>query len=334
MRVGLAVSIIGHAAILGVGFIAFPEARPFAPEQIEALPVELIDVAEVTDLKLGDEKAEELPQEKEQPKSELKAETPAPESAEKPAEKVVEGAREPPSPAPQPRDPEPEPEAALEPDEIAALIPEASLPPASEVDIVREAVEEPEPSAPPANPNLPRVRPKPLPKPVAEPKPEPEPEPAPTVAQPQQPDPEFNPDDIAALLNKQEPAGGGDPQPSPEPQTIGSIAGQAEAVMTQSEIAALKARLYQCWNPPIGVREAGGLVVQVQITLLPDGSLAGEPVVRGIQMASSPLAQIAAEAAVRAVVQCAPFGDILRPETYASWSHINFNFDPRLMLGG
>jgi hypothetical protein len=332
MRVGFAVSIIGHAAILGIGFIAFPEARPFAPEEIEALPVELIDVAEATDLKQGDEAAAELPEEKEQPKPELEAETPAPEPAEKPAEKMVEAAREPRPPAPQL--PEPEPEAAPEPDEIAALIPEALLPPAPELDVLPEAAEEPEPSAPPANPNLPRVRPKPPPKPVSEPKPEPEPSPARTVAQPQQPDPEFNPDDIATLLNKQEPAGGGDPLPSPEPQTIGSITGEAEAAMTQSEIAALKARLYQCWNPPIGVREAGGLVVQVQITLLPDGSLAGDPVVGSIQMASNPLAQIAAEAAVRAVVQCAPFGDILRPETYASWSHINFNFDPRQMLGG
>ena len=26
--------------------------------------------------------------------------------------------------------------------------------------------------------------------------------------------------------------------------------------MTQSEIQALKARLYRCWNPPVAVREA------------------------------------------------------------------------------
>ena len=112
---------------------------------------------------------------------------------------------------------------------------------------------------------------RPPPKPVAEPKPAAGAEPP--VAQPSEPEPEFNPDDIAALLNKQEPAGGGDPLPSPEPQTLGSIDGHAEAAMTQSEIAALKARLYRCWNPPVAVREAGALVVEVRITLLPDGSL-------------------------------------------------------------
>ena len=41
----------------------------------------------------------------------------------------------------------------------------------------------------------------------------------------------------------------------------------------------------------------------------------------------------ALESAIRAVVQCAPFGDILRPETYALWNQIDFVFDPREMLG-
>jgi hypothetical protein len=191
-----------------------------------------------------------------------------------------------------------------------------------------------EPAAP-IEPNLPRARPSPPQPVVAEPTPAPEaPERPPSVAQPQEPEPEFNPDDIAALLNKQEPAGGGDPLPSPEPQTIGSIEGQAEAAMTQSEIAALKARLYQCWNPPIGVREAGALIVEVRISLLQDGSLANPPLIVSVENASNPLAQIAAEAAIRAVVQCAPFGDILRPEKYALWSQIDFVFDPREMLGG
>jgi colicin import membrane protein len=68
--------------------------------------------------------------------------------------------------------------------------------------------------------------------------------------------------------------------------------------------------------------------------LLPDGSLAGDPQLLSVSSVSNPLAQIAAEAAIRAVVQCAPFGDILRPEKYALWQQIDFVFDPRQMLGG
>ena len=104
--------------------------------------------------------------------------------------------------------------------------------------------------------------------------------------------------------------------------------------MTQSEIGALKARLYRCWNPPIAVQEAGGLVVEVRIDLLEDGRLARPPVVKRVEQASDPRAQVAVEAALRAVVQCAPFGDILRPETYTIWNRIDFVFDPREMLGG
>jgi hypothetical protein len=166
---------------------------------------------------------------------------------------------------------------------------------------------------------------------VAEPKPE-EQDRLRELARTEETRSEFNTEDIAALLDKQEPAGGGDPVPSQEPQTLGSIDGRAEAAMTQSEIEALKARLYRCWNPPVGVREAGGLRVTVRISLLQDGSLSAAPEV--LEAGFHPLSQIAAESAVRAVAQCAPFGDILRPEKYALWSQIDFVFDPQLMLGG
>jgi hypothetical protein len=184
---------------------------------------------------------------------------------------------------------------------------------------------------PPVDVPRPRARPNPPPKMVVKAKPEPKP----AVQRPDNsPKDSFDPDRIAALLNRQDPASGGDPTPSPEPQTIGSIEGHDNAAMTQDEIAALKARLYQCWNPPVGVREAQDLVVTVRISLQPDGSLAGPPQIQSVSQVTNPLAQIAAEAALRAVVQCAPFGDILRPEKYALWNRIEFVFDPREMLGG
>lgn len=329
MRVGLAVSIFGHAAILGFGLIAFPEARPFVVTEIEALPVDLVEVADETDLLAGDKKSERLPQEKPQPKPEVVAALPSPEPAEKPAERPVEAAREPTPPPPPPRqaEPEPEPEPAPKSEAVATLPdPAEPAPPEEDAEPLPEA--EPKPEKPPVEARAPRARPDP-PKQVAR---------VETPKQLRQPvespetRPEFNPDDISALLNKQEPAGGGDPMPAEEPQTLGSIDGRAEAAMTQSELAALQARLYQCWSPPVAVREAGALVVTVRILLLPDGSLAGEPQI--VDAGFHPLSQIASESAVRAVVQCAPFGDILRPEKYALWQQIEFVFDPRQMLGG
>jgi hypothetical protein len=316
MKVGLTVSAIGHVAILGLAFFAFPEARPFTTEAVEALPVDLVEVADVRDLLPGNEQSKIAPKEKPQPKPEVSAEIPLPKPAERAADKPVEAAREP-SARPEPP-PEPEPQA--KPEQLAALPePAAALP---------------EERAPvPAESRSPRARPKP-PRVVSPPKPTPEkPDPIRDIAR-QQPEREFNPDDISALLNKQEPAGGGDPNPVPEPQTIGSIDGNPQAALTQSELDALKARLRQCWNPPVGVREAAALIVTVRINLLQDGSLASPPQLVSIQSASNPLGQVAAESAVRAVAQCAPFGDILRPETYALWNQIDFVFDPREMLGG
>ncbi|MGH6923508.1 MAG: hypothetical protein ACRED5_07185 [Propylenella sp.] len=328
MRTGITVSIIGHAVILGLGLIAFPDMRSLESEKIEALPVELISVDEITDLAPGIESSEELPEETPQPTPEIEAEAPSPEPEEIPAETPVEAAEAPPPPEPAP-EPEPEPEPTPPPEPVAPPAPQSPPEPAPEperdlADLLEE-LPEPEPEPPVVtDPNVPRVRPEPPPR-VARVEP-----PAP----PEEEEAEFNADDISALLNKQEPQGGGAPEQATEPQTIGSIDGRAEAAMTQSEIAALKARLYRCWNPPIAVREAGALVVEVQISLLPDGSLAGQPVVTRVDHASDPVAQVAVEAALRAVVQCAPFGDILRPEKYAIWSRIDFVFDPREMLGG
>ena len=321
MRAGLTASIVGHAVIVGLGFFAFPEMRPLESEEIQALPVELISVADITDLAPGIETSEEIPEEAPQPLPEIEAEAPAPEPVESPPDEPVKAVEAPPPPEPEPApEPEPEPDLATL---LAQPEPEVAPEPAPEPDL-KEFLEElpqtePEPRVI-TDPNIPRPRPKP-PRQVARVEPPPE-----------KPKPDFNADDIAALLNKQEPRGGGDPEPASEPQTIGSIDGHADAAMTQSEIAALKERLYRCWNPPIAVREADSLVTTVRIHLLADGSLAGAPEVRSAVF--DPLAQIAAESAVRAIVQCAPFGDILRPETYAKWNQIDFVFDPREMLGG
>lgn len=334
MKVGLTASLIGHAVILGFGFLAFPDTKPFVPEAVEALPVDLIEAADLRDLKQGDKRSKVLPADTPQPKPQVKAEAPAPVEAEKPAPKPVEAVRQPqPKPAPAIVEvPEPKPEPA--PQKVAALPepPAPDVPPPPEPAPVAEA--EPLPAETPVEARMPRKRPQP-PKQVVERKPEP-PKPEERkvvdVPRPEPPKQEFRTDDIAALLNKQQPVGGGDPAPVEAPQTLGSIDGRADAAMTQSEIDALKARIYSCWNPPIAVREAGALVVTVLISLSPDGALAGPPQV--MDAGFSPLATVAAEAAVRAVIQCAPFGDILRPEKYALWQKIEFVFDPREMLGG
>jgi hypothetical protein len=318
MRAGLAFSIAGHLAILAYGLVAFPDARTFKVDDIEAFPVDLVPIAEMTDLAAGDRKAEKTPEKAAQPKPVVKAEAPSPKPAEKPAKVPVKVAEK---PAP----------------EVVAALPEPVMPepPPPPAEAEPEAKT---PDAPPLTPaQNPRARPKP-PKPVkvakAEPK-KPKPPAKPVTAEKKPDRPSFNPDEIAALLNKQDPAGGGDPSPAATPQTFGADEGRIDAAMTQSEqdamIGALRNRLAQCWNPPRGVREAGSLRVTIGIGLLPDGSLASNP--RIVDAGFDSLSQIAAESAIRAVQICAPY-DMLPPEKYSAWRDIEFTFDPREMLGG
>lgn len=327
MRSGFSfiLSILAHGLVLAFGLVALPQARPFDTGELEALPIELVTIDELTDLTEGSKKSELAPVEAPQPLPEKAAPVPAPVEAEADSEVPVEAALEP--------EPEPEPEFV---DDLAALIEEA--PPEPEPEPEPEPIPEPEPEPDPA----PEPEPEPEPTAVEEtqiPPPAPKTRPKPptdsALLKPQVTKPEeqkeFDPNDIEALLNKQDPAGGGTPDPSDAPQTFGSESGADESAMTQSEVEALKARLYQCWNPPRGVREAGSLQVTIGIKLSQDGRLAEPP--RVVQAGFDQLSQLAAESAIRAVQICAPY-DLLPRDKYHVWREIEFVFDPREMLGG
>ena len=90
----------------------------------------------------------------------------------------------------------------------------------------------------------------------------------------------------------------------------------------------ISAQLRGCWRLPGGGGGIETVVVTVHWRLRPDGSLDGEPQVERPQ--ATPVFQIAAEAAVRAVKACAPF--TLPPDKYSAWRAIIWDFDPREML--
>lgn len=360
MRKALVISVAAHALILGVGFAAFPELRPFADKSVDALPVELVSVDDATDILKGTRSAEALPEAEPQAQPNRKDEQALKSviaEAEKPGKsmRVISTARSAASS---------EPARALDPASPTEVTPAAKKePPAAEPKTKAEADVA-------ALPRPPAIRPKARPTPpvrvaeavVAQERPQqtlqpPQPsqqspafQPEPVRADDRTPPPRsllaqadgraapvdlrdqsFRSRDIAALLDKRDPAAGASPDASLEPQTLGIENGLDSASMTMSEIDALKSSLHRCWSPPRGVREAGALQVTVGIDLNPDGSLAGHP--RVLTSAFDSLTQIAAESAVRAVYSCAPF-DMLPPEKYALWRNIEFTFDPREMLGG
>jgi colicin import membrane protein len=112
--------------------------------------------------------------------------------------------------------------------------------------------------------------------------------------------------------------------------TLGAPTGRA-ATLSANEIDMIRSRLYNCWNPPAGVADAQGLIVMVKFQLQQDGSLSGEPQVTN--RGSSPLFQIAAESALRAVRRCVPF-NFLPVSKYEVWKDLDVKFDPSEMYRG
>lgn len=90
----------------------------------------------------------------------------------------------------------------------------------------------------------------------------------------------------------------------------------------------IKTALAKCWRVPGGGGVGETPVVTVKWQLRPDGTLSGEPKV--VDRIASPAAQAAADAAIRAVIVCAPFS--LPADKYSAWREITWEFDPRSVL--
>jgi colicin import membrane protein len=145
------------------------------------------------------------------------------------------------------------------------------------------------------------------------------------------PQPAFNPDQIAVLLDKRNPqrqaVAGEEINKQP---TLGVASGNA-ATLSISEIEALRQRLMQLWNPPAGVANPQELTVRVRIKLGRDRKLVGQPVV--LNSGSSSAYEAARTSAIRALFEGQPY-DMLKPENYELWKEIEITFDPREMMPG
>ena len=144
---------------------------------------------------------------------------------------------------------------------------------------------------------------------------------------------EFDPDNIAALLNKVPDAGPRTTaalKPKKKPEPAKGRSNGRDLSMTFNEIDALRAKISQCWNPPVGGLGADAIKVKLRLRLREDGVLSREPEV--VNREGSPFFRAAADAAVRAVMLCQPYQ--LPPKKYAMWRDMILNFDPKEMFGG
>ncbi len=202
-----------------------------------------------------------------------------------------------------------------------------------------------------------KPKPKPKPKPVKVAKPKPKPKPVKKkIVKAKKPAPkpvrkkvtkrqsEFDPENIAALLNKLpdqkatpkasykvklEPAPRARRQARIDPPNYGRRYGE-DNTMSANEIDAFKAQISQCWRPPTGGLGSRDLNVKLRIKFKEDGTLEKPPELANFS--GSPFFRPAAEAAKRAVWQCQPYR--MPKDKFATWQDMILNFDPRDMFGG
>lgn len=297
MKTGLAISALAHAALLLWGLISFA-AKPLEAKPNDALPVDIISDKQFSEMTRGVKNA---------PKNAKPAPLVETIGTSKPVDDST-----------------------------------AKVTPKKELDATKAEVQPPPPT------------PEPKPRPVeAEKKPEPKVDPiaetlkkeeakkkaeeraakakAEKLEREKKQAQAYDPTKIAALLDKRdarrEAAAGDHLSMNPG---LGKSQGNA-AVLSQSEIDALRRRLAECWNPPVGASNAPNLKVVMRVLFKQDGSVANQPVL--VAGTASPFGPAMAESAKRAILGCQPF-KMLRPENYELWKDIEITFDPKDMFGG
>lgn len=316
MKAGWTISAALHVGVLLWAAVSIA-AKPLDKPPTESLPVDIISNSEFSQLTKGSKTAPKV--EAPKPVAEKVAEAkpvvdnPAPKVVDKKpeiaptAEKIEPPTPEPPK-KPEPKPPVPLPQAKPEPKQAFAKEPEPKIDPIAEA-IKKDNAKKPDPK----------------PEKMAEvPTPPKKPEPP-------KPQPKFNANQIAALLDKREAQ-----RQSVTGTTInnrpslGSPTANA-ASLSQNEIDALRARIQQCWSPPAGLAEARDLIVVVRIRFNQDGSLSADPTVAN--SGSHPVFHVAAESATRAVRRCAPYS-FMPVAKYDVWKDVEVTFDPRDMFRG
>jgi outer membrane biosynthesis protein TonB len=298
MKTGLAISALAHAALLLWGLISFA-AKPLEAKPNDALPVDIISDKQFSEMTKGVKNAP-------------KDAKPAPLVEKIGTSKPVDDST-------------------------------AKVTPKKELDATKAEVQPPPPTPEPKTKPVeakPETKPEPKVDPIAETlkkeeaKKKAEERAAKAKAEKLEREKKqaqaYDPTKIAALLDKRDArreAAAGDTLSNPG---LGKSQGNA-SVLSQSEIDALRRRLAECWNPPVGASNAPNLKVVMRVLFKQDGSVANQPVL--VAGTASPFGPAMAESAKRAILGCQPF-KMLRPENYELWKDIEITFDPKDMFGG
>ena len=370
MRLGFALSLTIHIALLLWAIFAFQRTKFDDVPDTVAISVAVITPSDVTRMKQGDEntknldsKAADKPsddnsqKEAPKPKAAPPAPAPPPVAEETPPPPPEPAKSEPPKPDPIQEKlaalpPEKAPEAppvppAPTPDDQAALAAkleeerkaeakrkaDAEVKAKAEAEKKRVAAEQRKKAEAEAKKKAEDLRKKKL---------------AEAKAKAEAEKSKFDPNKLADLINKaddgpqkalidksQKPTGA---KPTGNSQTASNLGPSAgthdghDTVLSAREADMLASMLNSAikihWRLPAGGGGVDTPVVQIRFRLRQDGTLDGEPQVLAPQ--NSPQFNVAAEAAVRAIKEAAPYN--LPPDKYAAWADNKVEFDPSKML--
>ncbi len=367
MKGSLLTSAAIHIVVLGLALFSFGAPPAFEVQDIESLPVDIVPIEEMTQILEGEKKAtaketpapkptkrpnpvkdaqntgdnnvdlKKVPTPKDSPKevevaaAPEKVETPSPQKDNQPNDikDIIKEAVEK-TPATEVAA-KPEPKRDVKPDPV----------PGAKAEQTAKAEDIPLPDAVP----LPTQRPD-------QPKPEPKQEKTETAAaqaataktperkkeQKKQETAKSAPtkdtdvlaDEVAALLNKQDPSGGGAKRSTKE-ESLGGEKKSSAAKLSQSELDALRGAIEKNWSVVSGMADAADIRIQVKMKLDKSGEIVGEPQVTATGGTESSR-DVLASSARRAVLRSAPFTNLPK-DKYDAWSEVVVNFDPsQLML--
>jgi len=110
---------------------------------------------------------------------------------------------------------------------------------------------------------------------------------------------------------------------TPASQSVGSV-----NRMSATLIDLFVSQIRECWHPIAGGPNPADQVVNFDLRLNPNGTIAA---IETLTVSSNPYTAAAVAAATRAIYQCQPYH--LPPESYSQWREINpLRFDPRQMM--
>jgi len=143
----------------------------------------------------------------------------------------------------------------------------------------------------------------------------------------------FDPNSIAALIDKSK------EDLAESNKKIDKISQSQDNTMdfsklTLSEEDALKAQIFGCWSIPFGIPYSDDLLVRIKLKLKPDGTLIKSEILdhARMNMPGQGFYKVLAESALRAIQLCQPLK--VPTSGYERWKDLQLNFDAREMLGG